>query len=56
MSRWNQKLEPFPLRSLLAGYLYARWLRLRRRLGYLCGSSRAWQESVVLPGRAHVVE
>jgi hypothetical protein len=46
----------YPLRSLLGGYLYARWLRLRRWLWYLWGTSRQWQAKVTLSGRVHMVE
>ena len=56
MSRWTQIHRHFPLRALLAGYLYSRWLRLRRRLRYLWGQSRQWQTMVVLTARVHVVE
>ena len=40
MSRWEQIHRHFPLRALLAGWLYARWLRTRRWLRYLLGGSR----------------
>jgi hypothetical protein len=56
MSRWTQIHRHFPLRSLLAGYLYGRWLRLRRRLGYLWARSRRWQTGVAQPTRMHLVE
>jgi hypothetical protein len=36
--------------------LYGRWLRLRRQLGYLWGTSRQWQTMVVLTARVHIVE
>jgi hypothetical protein len=56
MSRWTQIHRHFPLRSLLAGYLYARWLRLRRRLRYCWGTSRQWQTMGSLTAQVHIVE
>ena len=56
MSRWTQIHRHFPLRALLAGYLYARWLRLRRQFGYLWGTSRQWQTMISLTVRMHIVE
>jgi len=56
MSRWTQIHRHFPLRALLAGYLYGRWLRLRRRLRHLWGRSRVWHTVAVLTARLHVVE
>ena len=56
MSRWTQIHRHFPLRALLAGYLYSRWLRLRRQVRYLWGKSRQWQTMVVLTAQMHIVE
>ena len=56
MSRWTQIHRHFPLRALLAGYLYGRWLRVRRWLRHLWGRSRVWQTVPVLTARLHVVE
>ena len=56
MSRWTQIHRHFPLRALLAGYLYARWLRLRRRLHYLWGTSRQWQTMVPWTAGMRIVE
>ena len=56
MSRWTQIHRHFPPRALLAGYLYSRWLRLRRRLRHLWGTSRRWQTRGPLTARLHIVE
>lgn len=57
MSRWEQIHRHFPLRALLVGYLYARWLRIRRWLRYLLASSqRRWQTAVVLSAEVRIVE
>ena len=56
MSRWTQIHRHFPLRALLAGFLYGRWLRLRRRLRYLWGTSRQWQSVVPLTAQMRIVE
>lgn len=56
MSRWTQIHRHFPLHALLIGYLYGRWLRLRRRLSYLLGTSRQWQNVIVLNAQVHIVE
>jgi hypothetical protein len=57
MSRWEQIHRHFPLHALLAGYLYARWLRGRRWLWYLLGGSRRrWQTVSVLPAQVRIVE
>jgi hypothetical protein len=43
MSRWEQIHRDFPLHALLVGWLFARWLRMRRWLCYLLGNSqRKW--------------
>ena len=56
MSRWTQIHRHFPPRALLAGFLYARWLRLRRRLHHLWGTSRQWQKIVPLTAQVRIVE
>jgi hypothetical protein len=56
MSRWTQIHRHFPLRALLVGFLYGRWLRLRRRLRHLWGRSRVWRTVAVPNARLHVVE
>jgi hypothetical protein len=44
VSRWHQIHRYFAPHVLLIGYLYARWLRARRRVRYLLGGSgRRWQ-------------
>jgi len=40
----------------LIGFLYSRWLRLRRRLHYVWGTSRRWQTAAVLPAGMRIVE
>lgn len=56
MSRWTQIHRHFPPRALLAGFLYGRWLRLRRRLRHWLGTSRRWQTVVALPAGMRIVE
>jgi hypothetical protein len=57
MSRWEQIHRYFPLRALLAGWLYIRWLRVRRWLCHLSGGSRRrWQMVSPLPARARILE
>jgi hypothetical protein len=57
MSRWQQIHRYFPLRALLAGWLYARWLRARRWLRYRLGNSRRqWCAVYPVLTRTHIVE
>jgi hypothetical protein len=56
MSRWTQIHRHFPPHALLLGLLYARWLRLRRYLVRLWGTSRRWRTLVVLTAQLHIVE
>jgi hypothetical protein len=57
VSRWEQIHRHFPLRALLVGYLYARWLRIRRLLRYLLGSSRRrWCTACPAPTQIRIVE
>jgi hypothetical protein len=57
VSRWEQIHRHFPPHALLAGYLYARWLRSRRWLWYLLGGSRRrWQRTVVLFAEVRIIE
>lgn len=57
MSRWEQIHRHFPPHALLAGYLYARWLRTRRWLRYLLGSSRRrWCMACPAPMQVRIVE
>ena len=57
MSRWEQIHRYFPLRALLIGWLYARWLRACRWLRYVGGGSRRqWCAACAVPTRVHIVE
>lgn len=57
MSRWEQIHRYFPLRALLIGWLYARWLRTCRRLRYVWGGSRRqWCAACAAPTQVRIVE
>ena len=57
MSRWEQIYRYFPLRALLAGWLYIRWLRVRRWLHYVRGGSRRqWHVVYAVPARVRILE
>lgn len=57
MSRWEQIYRYFPLRALLVGWLYIRWLRLRRWLRYWSGGSRRqWHVASRLPAQVRILE
>jgi hypothetical protein len=57
MSRWQQIHRYFPLRALLAGWLYARWLRACRWLRYRLGNSqRRWCAVYTVQGNVRIVE
>ena len=47
---WRQVHRYFPLRSLLAGWVYVRFLRARRWVRYALGrSGRVWRRSDLAP-------
>ena len=57
MSRWEQIYRYFPLRALLVGWLYIRWLRVRRWLHYVRGGSRRqWHVVYAVPARVRILE
>ena len=55
VSHWRQIHRDFPLESLLAGWVYLRWLRARRWLRYGLGrSGRTWRRPDLAPLRPGV--
>ena len=59
MSQWNQIHRHVPLGALLVGWLYARWLRLRRRWQHAPGrSGRSWpfHDAPALFSHARILE
>ena len=57
MSRWEQIYRYFPLRALLAGWLYIRWLRAWRWLHHVRGGSRRqWRVVYPVPAQIRILE